>query len=965
MQTREFFKLVLPDEGYLIVATLFPIPNTKKFGWWNKVVDDIPQLQVQATTWKDEKRDVYFALASYEEKEVWNPDKKNYKTGTMGRMEKRTQANAKLLRALFLDLDVGPNTETKKKYQDQSEAVKALRDFCNTLHLPKPILVNSGYGIHVYWPLDTNVPKERWKLVAEKLKHACIAYGLLQDHNVTADEARVLRVPGTVNFKGQTERPVVVLNDARPHPLAAIEVKLDQYLVGKTLPKTATRPAAPIPGTPTLPAGVQGNIGATNDPLNANRIVFNCAAMARLVADRGATATYPQWVLGLSVARYCENPHQMMLAVSDGHADFDLTQTKEKFETLNGGPPTCAKFWEEDNATCEGCPHWRKVKTPASVGREPRSTPPDVAAPAEGFKLPAPPPPYMIIDSPYDKGSKCVIQREKGDDEDFVDHLVMPYQLYPKAIIEQNDEENEADERSLWVVRLPRSGDREFKMPQSILSDARKLHGFMLSRGMHITTKQSKLTQNYMTAYLHELAKAADRDRMYERLGWHNHHQTFVTPTMIYHRDGTETPHVASKVIEAVTKGALHARGTLEGWKKHMEFYAGPQYPASRTFIYAAFGAELLHMTTHKGVLFAASGDTGRGKTTTLEAGASIFGDPTGLLVGGGKDGTTINALYSILGSYHSMPLFWDDTTERDADEMRKFMLNISNGRGKERMHGNVHDGKVVTWETIVLSSANTDDVHRVMSSGKDSTPHLMRFVSVPFDTLDRSTEAKLRADAFKRGIRENYGHAGPIYFKYITVNYEAVNELVLKYMEKFDRKLNVTSDERQWSAALASLYVGGLIAHKLGLIPFTPKDDLQWLLDHFTNMRSTYQQAAMSSADILSEFLEECSPNTLTLSAKAASNVDNIVEKPRGALYIRNEVDTGFIFIAQQAFNNYCTEQKANFRTIEAELIQSKVILRRQCYKVLGANTPFAKAQTRCWQIDRNALASIKGGKK
>jgi hypothetical protein len=396
-----------------------------------------------------------------------------------------------------------------------------------------------------------------------------------------------------------------------------------------------------------------------------------------------------------------------------------------------------------------------------------------------------------------------------------------------------------------------------------------------------------------------------------------------------------------------------------------MEFYAGETNAAYRVMSYIAFGAPLLHMTNHKGVLIAASGDTGRGKTTLLKACASSWGDPEGLLIGGGKYGATMNAMWFNLGTMHSLPMFWDDTTERDPEEMREFMLHISSGRGKERMHGNTHDGKVVTWETIVMSSANTDDVHRVMSTGKDSSPHLMRFVSIDFDEVDRSIEAKLRADQFIRDICANYGHAGPIYMQQVTEYYDDVQKLVIEEMERFGRRLNVTSEERHWVAVLAVAYVGGRIAYKLGLSPFDPKDDEAWMLEHLRQMRITYEQAASTPVDVLNEFLEEHNSNTLIISPKAASNLDNIVQRPHGALYIRVEVDTDRIYIAKPAVNTYCTEQKANFKKLEAALIQAGVLLRRECYKVLGADTPIAKGQTRCWEIDRTALGSMGRRKK
>jgi len=955
VRTGEFLRKVLPGEGYLIAARPFVIKDTKRTAWYNYVVDDVPSLQVKAKEWVNGKQDVYFALASFKERGVLNPNKKNYKDGTMGVVERRTQANVKFLRSFFLDLDVKAEGE---HYRSQREAATDLAKFCRTVGLPKPMLVSSGYGVHVYWPLVDAITPEVWKPIAEQLKAACAHLKLLADHAVTADEARVLRVPGTKNFKRQAERDVEVRLDAGPYELAELVTPLTAYLADNDVPVVAGRHAAGLPSRATAPAGVAGNIGVTNDPLNGNALVFGCPAMAGLVANRGATANYPQWIAGLTLAKFCADDRAMMLAVSDGHPDFNEAETVEKMDTLgHKGPTMCSTFWKLDPAPCEGCQHWRNKNSPAEIARPYRETKPVTV---DNENLPGPPKPYVLGDDGF---VWLVADQAAGDDEEPARQIVLPYILFPKRIMEHTTEDDEHDERSVWCAKLPRKGEFEFRMPQTILSDPRKLHSFLLSRGLHINPRHAKSAQFYMTAYLNELAKAVDRERMFERLGWHEKYQTFVTPEAIYRRSGEVLAHAPNREMEAITKNAYHTSGTLEKWIDAISFYKDAD-PGYRVFFYAGFGAPLFHMTTHKGVLIAASGETGRGKTTLLEAVASIYGDGSDMLVAGGKHGSTVNALFEIIGKLNSLPMFWDDTTERDPEEMREFMLHISTGKGKERMYGNKHDKRVVSWETMVLSSANTDDVHRVMATGKDSDPHLMRFVSVPFDSADRSTDAKVRADRMKRLLRENFGHAGPIFLRYIVENYERVAEAVRKVQEKFDRKLNVTPEERHWTAMMAASYVGGCIAYDLGLLPFNPRDDRDWMLAHVGVMRLEHQQAASTSLDIFNEFLDNHVPNTLTLHAKGSSNIDNIAHEPRGALYIRNELDSDRMYVSRAAINQYCNEVKATQRKLENDLVVQGIIVRRSCYKVLGADTKFAQGQVRCWEIDRNVLAKAKGAK-
>ena len=69
------------------------------------------------------------------------------------------------------------------------------------VNLPKPVLVASGGGLHAYWPLTSPVDVAVWKPVAERLKRLCEERAFAIDFGVTADVARVLRVPGTTNWK--------------------------------------------------------------------------------------------------------------------------------------------------------------------------------------------------------------------------------------------------------------------------------------------------------------------------------------------------------------------------------------------------------------------------------------------------------------------------------------------------------------------------------------------------------------------------------------------------------------------------------------------------------------------------------------------------------------------------------------------------------------------------------------------
>jgi putative DNA primase/helicase len=109
---------------------------------------------------------------------------------------------------LWADIDVaGPGHRAARRYPPD---LAAARDLVTALPRPPSILVDSGHGLHAWWLVEGGP----WMFAdaAERAHAARVAAGwqlLLQakaghrgwDIDSTADLARVLRVPGTMNRK--------------------------------------------------------------------------------------------------------------------------------------------------------------------------------------------------------------------------------------------------------------------------------------------------------------------------------------------------------------------------------------------------------------------------------------------------------------------------------------------------------------------------------------------------------------------------------------------------------------------------------------------------------------------------------------------------------------------------------------------------------------------------------------------
>lgn len=122
----------------------------------------------------------------------------------------RKEANVARVQAFWLDIDCGEEKSEKGQgYASRDIARQVLIEFCSEVALPQPThCVNSGNGLHVYWPLEQSIGPKLWKDAADKLKALLKVKGILADPSRTADLASLMRVPGTHNRKSEPALPV-------------------------------------------------------------------------------------------------------------------------------------------------------------------------------------------------------------------------------------------------------------------------------------------------------------------------------------------------------------------------------------------------------------------------------------------------------------------------------------------------------------------------------------------------------------------------------------------------------------------------------------------------------------------------------------------------------------------------------------------------------------------------------------
>lgn len=210
----DFYGRVLPSTGPFTLLTGVTGPDGKlsEQRHWNGLkthqeIVDLVQRQSQLPL------NVFYATGSYAGKNRQDPIAK---------------------RALWLDLD------SKDFNGSIPDALRELVSFVKAVGLPPPnLFVHSGRGVHVYWCLDRDVPVAEWLPVAKALKAKCHEVGFNADPTSTADPARILRCPGTLNRKGSEPIPCRVLSDNRQ--TVSIEQMADALAVAPVVPTAASK----------------------------------------------------------------------------------------------------------------------------------------------------------------------------------------------------------------------------------------------------------------------------------------------------------------------------------------------------------------------------------------------------------------------------------------------------------------------------------------------------------------------------------------------------------------------------------------------------------------------------------------------------------------------------------------------------------------------------------------------------
>ena len=842
MYPHEFLAAVLPPPGFGYYCTA-ELSSKKK---QHVFTEDIGGIDAQAQQWLSAKQDVYFALATFNE------------PGS------REAANAEYLRSLFIDMD---------GYETKQAAAQALNNFLESTGLDAfgtPWIVGSGGGLHCYWAFDTPVTVGIWKPVAERFKRLCKERGLVIDMTVTADAARVLRVPGTTNFKKKypTPRPVRLLATSTPIEFGAFAEALErlhpaaapQATPQPTLDLAGTRPAsAPSVSTVKL---MENTTTRFKNILQRTSAGDGCAQLAYFVENAAQEGMEPLWRGWLSQAKQCADGERAAIWLSQLHP-YDPDRMQQKLAAIKG-PYPCVKFDGENPGVCTGCKHFGKITNPLALGREliAATQAKEVELIVEGAEetetetikvmRPLPPKGYAYGANGGVFADRIVEEADGTKRKQQV--MLLPYDLFVVDLLHKDGEH---------IVHMVATRDKravDVLMPQRYAVSKDECLKTLAQQNVlsAFGSGNDKNLYEYVRACVEDASTQKQAIKIPAQYGWQEDGSFVYSGRVFFQNGGSRTmPMPDLSNVTRVTRG----HGTLEGWRKMPLMLIRRGLFDHLAMGCIGFGAPLMRFTQMNALTFhAGSTDSGTGKSLALNLLNSIWGHPIRYRTGKGTSPVTMQQR---MGNLNSLPFTSDEITHKSRQDMEwfpGFVFDASEGQGKEKSEAHHNRERInnVSWSTLVLLTSNTH-MHDYMSGVRDHTSQgeLLRMLEwIPEVKLNWSPDEE---DAIK-ALWENYGVVGETYVRWLVQNEATAREVTLRTIARLKQDWKMSGDERFWAAGCGAVVAGAILASSThaNIIDLPVAEIIKSLYKLIEKARKVVRTGARTSEDVLNAFIRD-----------------------------------------------------------------------------------------------------------
>lgn len=873
MKLREFYQRVLPPTGNYVLAT-----EDGRFS--QAKAEHMDALENMTQRAIDSYKNVYFGTGTYKD-------------------GKREAKNTTGKKALYLDMDCGGG----KEFPTKKDAVVQLKEFIHESKFINPnILVDSGNGIHAYWTLDKVVPASEWVEMAETLKKMCHDFNFPADDAVTADSARILRVPGSINKK-DTQNPKtcrVLKSKQSDFPVTAIKKLLARHQA----------PKATVPlGLPDVDVNDLSNATLEKRDWYAKYIFKECPTLKDIKDTGGANCNEPLWMQTLNLLAYCADGADYIHPVSNGHKGYDSRMTERKFNARvekktegSTGPTLCKTFAMYPQAKCASCPHNGEIKSPISLGKEP-------------------PPPPEEMPRPYKQDHHGIYYEVEGQRVSVCDYRIEKFELRQNPLtgtIERHVE-----------FSIGKMGQR-YKYLGTKESMANELVA-LKSCGVFVQDHHYKMLKNVMNTWAQQLQNAKKVSTLSGKFGWQG--TDFVSGGNIYHPDGTVTE---APIADPVIQTHYSIRGDLDKWKEAAKYVTDGEYTEMQSILASSFAAPLMHFTNVSGtILSVISKQSGTGKTSAMRTAQAVWGDP---IHGINALNDTANSVSHRMGILNNLPLYWDELRQRkDVSDFITFVFRAGQGRDKTRLNKSSEQMASGGWHTLITAASNEPLKDHVDANISTTNAGMLRIFEMEINHTKNQVYNPAANRTFK-ALEKNYGLAGDVYARYIVANRKTVSKMIHDMETKLSKEIGADQNERFWVTTMAVLLVGAAIAKKLDLVDFDMSGLKAVLISTVEDMRdasttSVNMAAPVTSEQLVQEFINAKTDHVYITDTfpDQNGNVGQFVKIPdRSPVLVYMSLQEKRMRIDKAAFKGWLKEQGMQPLSIIRQLVKNGAVDRR-----------------------------------
>lgn len=953
MNAKEFLASVVPwdTDGYVTIH--WRRPGLKNWpGRSCRTLDDAIAV-VNEILDSAAGADIYFCLSS-----------QNNDSGH------RARHTALGVAALWMDIDIKPDT-----YASREDALAALMYFCRLVEIPEPsVLISTGGGLHAYWYSDRTLTTNEWQPYADALKTVAKNASLKIDAGVTGDISRVLRVPGTNNYKYDPPRPVKLLAsycNGKRHDFAVTFAGI----LGMAPASTSGATILPFPiasgfaDLPPQPLG-QGVIVRELPPLPFEPIKAECGWLREAYETGGKEYDNNQWNLTTLAATFLQNGRDYAHRFGDQHPTYVLDKTDEMYDRKvrerktnpNIGWPQCKTIADLNSKHCATCSHLKQAKSPLNIGYEAigpdidneemrllgGSCPPELRLP-EGF----------CID---EKGRICAFfpTRVAG-------RKVQPGRLVLCLLTQIKDPSFQFKDGQYG---LGFSSSTEITGWGAVfLSSANcrlgKIIAYLSEKFVLVATgkEAAEMTEKFMVSWLDKLRQEDKAARDQGTMGWRYENSErvgFVYGGKLFHENGTEIPLIGATDDEF--RSWYAPQGKSEVWRQAAKLLTDRKRPELDIIISIAFAAPLATFAgTLYGAMLSVWGEPGTSKSTAQQVAAAVWGHPKQTRE---SLNSTPKSVQRRLGLCRNLPAYWDDVQdERHQLALFDCMFVAAEGAEGGRLNPDATMKARLEWQTLMVACSNASFVEYLIKKQKSTTAGMRRVFEIEFNKGEPEPGIINAVDAGRifQQLERNFGTVGVEYAKLLAREHREINLMVADTINHFSQRVQGTGDESYWWGICGVLIVGATLANRLGAELDVDAME-EFLVETFLRNRKirgtegteggSYENTEQTLTAFLNLFVG--SGNTIFVDRMYESRYTAVheVHKPDTGhpIYVQIARDERKLVFSKRAFREFMNKNEIQPRQVFNGLI--KFFHAKEARLTLGAGTVYAQTQELCIEI-------------